>query len=166
MNLEKRVERLERSVKFWKYASASSLIVLTVAYLAGANSVSDTIEAKKFVVYGSKGYPAFTATTNEDGGGILLLADKEGKPLLGASNIKNRELLLFDQEGRLAVRLSASEKHGGQIYTYGDNEKVSSAIGSSDKSGFMMFYDRSGKPVDFVPNLKGQPSNDVVQPSR
>ena len=133
MDLELRVEHLERQIR-WMKATILAVVVIAVATSQFRNtkdikkfrddivarlqkfqeSLNGGIKSKQFVLVDDKGN-ARGVWTAEENQCLFKLFDTEGKPLLAIVAAKERRgIEIFDAKGRPYVSLSA-DKHAGSL---------------------------------------------------
>lgn len=118
MQIEQRVEALEREARRWKRLSAAALALAAFALLVGPlRAGSETIEAGGFVVRDASGLVRATLGTKGGGAGVgLSLYDAQGNHVVGLSFVDGAALELIHPTGAI-TRLGALSVGGGLSVT-------------------------------------------------
>lgn len=157
MTVEERLNKLEKSLRLWRFAS----IGLGVAVLAALSGVGidylglrGTVRAKKFVVANDKG-AAIELENSPEGDGLISIHDAKGLPriLLGNSQKGYGTMELYGGAEQKMVFLGGSAS-GGQIALYNnEKKKVVDMQATRTNNGAVVVNDFDGR---FVHGLSGE----------
>lgn len=147
--LTRRLDRLEREVRFWKVLGSISLTALTFITLAAANPVSvpDEVRAKRFLVVDAKGEIRGGLALMGDGAITLTLAASNG--LSGATLTADpgggATLVFTDNNGKRRTVLHGGPE-GGALYLIDKNETARAMLVlRPDETVSLSLYDKSKK---------------------
>jgi hypothetical protein len=151
MTVEERLNKLEKSVRRWRFASiglgAAVLIVLSalgIDYLG----LRGTVRARKFIVVNDKG-AAIELENSPEGDGLISIHDSKGLPriLLGNSQKGYGTMELYGGSEQKMLFLGGSGS-GGQIALYNnDKKKVVDMQATRTNSGAIIVNDYDGQYV-------------------
>ena len=113
MNIEARLERLEKQIQFYK----GLVVVLAVVIVAGVSmgqaksDIVDVLKCRKLEVYNPTG--SIAAVISADDGGYLSIRNKEGKPAaVIAADDDGGHLGIYNKEGKGVILISAYDDSG------------------------------------------------------
>lgn len=170
--LGKRLERLEREIRWWRCGTLLVALGLASVVLMGqASPTSRTVEAERFVLKDARGTIRAQLTVLTDGGGpVLGLADKDGRvraflsllsdgaPLLALSDTEGKarvtlgfdqgvaDLTFLDRAGKRRVQLAFGPDLARLVFS-DQGEKVRAALGvGPDGVPTLGLFDKDGHP--------------------
>ncbi len=134
-NLEKRMEKLEKKLRFYQIAFVSILLAGGFMIMTGfnkKNQVPDLIQAKGFQVVDDQGR-ALVSLKSDGTAGNVLLYDQSGTALVEMYRASSGTgaLLTKSQDAKYACYIGAYNNGAGQIKVYNSNQKAVDEIGST-----------------------------------
>ena len=147
MDLQRRVELLERQNSWFKRIGIATVLLVIVAISMGqAPKKAETIEAEKFVIVDEHGAQRGIFGIDQ-GDAILILAHADGKPLIEMRTIRDGRsaLHVHDTNGIPRIELALA-KRGPVLNFIGDNSVLRTSLaGAGPNSRLDLYQDDGGK---------------------
>jgi hypothetical protein len=147
--IESRLAALERQLRFHRLVIAGLLVALVALVGYGATEgVPEEIRARHFVAVDEEGKPGAVVAA-PGGGGALLIFNKDGKPIIGASADANGagQITIFNKVGKQGVALGGMGSSGGggvvEVYNI-DNQPVIGAVANANGDGVLGVNKKGG----------------------
>lgn len=158
--LEKRIIRLENSLKIYKIIAGSFLTVCAAVMLMSNNkktSVPEVIQAKAFEVVDNYGN-VILKLNKEDGNGCFTTYNKAGKKLvkLFTSTGGGGAINSFDENGEINFKVTKTIGGGGYMALFNaDRNEIVEFGATTNKTGYFNINDRDGKKIAWLTYTDG-----------
>ena len=131
-NIEARLDRLERSLKWWRAACFALLAAVSVVVATGAqnNDVSEELKAKRLSIIDENGTALIQLATGKDGPHFDMQHSANGRggklSIFTTEELAKVQIGYGDKDPREGyVYIAATGKGNGEIVTFGNDGKKS-----------------------------------------
>ena len=145
MDMNARLEKLEKENRRIKKIGIVSVVLASVLIISGQASTNKVVTANEFRLVDATGKVRGFFSTNDEGLALLSLTDSSGKisASLGAST-KGSTLLLKSIDDKTWTDLSASANKFGGLHLYGSAGEIHLAVDGDSPGPSLQVKDREG----------------------
>ena len=148
LEIEKRIESLERTNRRWRYATGLFAALLLVSLTVGAkvtDSVPDVLQARRIEVLTPDGKPAIVLKADTKGSSLLLTAQgKNHKRMIGLSAYEESVQLMLMKHAEAPLFLVNVDDNGSLLSLFDGREP------SKDRGGIVL---KSASPAEDYPGV-------------
>jgi hypothetical protein len=148
MDLQARVERLERANRRLKGIGTAVAVLAGASLLMGQNPAQKpaVLEAEKFVVVDNRGKPRAALGVSKGGMAYLEMSNSEGKRLMTLRTIDDKcaALYLEDVNGAPRVELTIADR-GPVLNFLGADHSMRMTLGGCDPAALRLYW-ANGRP--------------------
>lgn len=144
--LENRLVTMERTTKRWRtgFIGALASAALLVLMGAGPGGIPDLIQAHAFQVVDMEGKPIIALSGNAGGGGMMMVFNGNGKPIVLAGASASGGVLGISNDQGAPLALMEATPSGGTVSTRGANGLNLAQMGARAEGGIFVLNNGSG----------------------
>jgi hypothetical protein len=151
MNIEQRLERLERTNRRYRFTIVALLACIAAAGVVAANDgIPDVVRARRYEVIDTAGRVAVEIGFDASGGRVAVMRPGGGGGML-FTNPEGGALGLQSVDGHVPFRAGISPMGGLLVLTNRSDQFVMMAAADDSSGGAMVLFDKTGKELWHAP---------------